>query len=93
MTFTELATLLVRHGAWIGSNQDGGGSSTLAIRDERDGRARILNEPCGEAPFLCRDRMYSIRPVANHFGIRFSASTPPDEDADSVPAHKGKDSI
>ena len=77
MTFTEVATLLVRHGAWIGSNQDGGGSTTLAIRDGKDGDVAILNEPCGEAPYLCQGRMYNVRPVANHLGIRFRASTPP----------------
>ena len=76
MTFTEVATILVRHGAWIGSNQDGGGSSTLVIRDERDGGVTILNEPCGEIPYTCRGKLYRIRPVANHFGIRFLASTP-----------------
>jgi len=77
MTFTEVATILVRHGAWIGSNQDGGGSTTMAMRDERNGEVAILNEPCGEAPYLCQGRMYSVRPVANHLGFRFLASTPP----------------
>jgi GH25 family lysozyme M1 (1,4-beta-N-acetylmuramidase) len=77
MSFTEVATILVRHGAWIGSNQDGGGSTTLAIRDEKDGEVAILNEPCGEAPYLCQGRIYNVRPVANHLGIRFRASTPP----------------
>lgn len=76
MNFTEVATLLVRHGAWIGSNQDGGGSTTLAIRDDKDGEIRILNEPCGEAPYSCRGRVYSVRPVANALCIRFLASTP-----------------
>jgi GH25 family lysozyme M1 (1,4-beta-N-acetylmuramidase) len=77
MNFLEVASILVRHGAWIGSNQDGGGSTTLAIRDERDGAITILNDPCGESPFMCRGKLYTIRPVANHFGIRFLASTPP----------------
>ena len=82
MNFTEVATILVRHGAWIGSNQDGGGSTTLAIRDEKDGAVTMLNDPCGEAPYVCRGRAYSVRPVANAFGIRFLASTPPRPDRD-----------
>ncbi|MFH1184885.1 MAG: GH25 family lysozyme [Chloroflexota bacterium] len=77
MNFTEVATILVRHGAWIGSNQDGGGSTTLAIRDDKDGAVSILNEPFGEAAYECRGRVYRIRPVANALGIRFLASTPP----------------
>jgi GH25 family lysozyme M1 (1,4-beta-N-acetylmuramidase) len=74
MNFTEVATILMRHGAWIGSNQDGGGSTTLAVRDEVDGQPRIVNEPCGEDSYTCRDRAYRLRPVANILGIRFMAS-------------------
>jgi hypothetical protein len=77
MNFTEVATILVRHGAWIASNQDGGGSTTLVIRDDKDGAVSILNEPCGEVAYTCRDRVYRIRPVANALGIRFLASTAP----------------
>jgi GH25 family lysozyme M1 (1,4-beta-N-acetylmuramidase) len=76
MNFREVAEILVRHGAWFGSNQDGGGSTTMAIRDEHDGQVSILNEPCGEEPYMCRGKPYRMRPVANHFGIRFLASTP-----------------
>jgi hypothetical protein len=76
MNFTEVASLLIRHGAWIGANQDGGGSSTMAIRDDKDGAVRLLNQPCGEAPYMCRGKLYSVRPVANAFCIRFMASTP-----------------
>jgi hypothetical protein len=76
MSFSEVARVLLQNGAWMGSNQDGGGSTTLAVRDDHDGQVSILNEPCGEAPFICRGRTYSIRPVANHLGIRFLASTP-----------------
>jgi GH25 family lysozyme M1 (1,4-beta-N-acetylmuramidase) len=74
MNFSEVAAILVRHGAWIGANQDGGGSTTLAVRDEHDGKVTILNEPCGETQYACRGRVYAVRPVANHFGIRFLAS-------------------
>jgi GH25 family lysozyme M1 (1,4-beta-N-acetylmuramidase) len=76
MNFEEVATILIRHGAWIGSNQDGGGSTTLVVRDELDGQVRILNEPCGEDSYTCRNRAYNLRPVANIFGLRFIASTP-----------------
>jgi hypothetical protein len=95
MNFTEVATILVRHGAWIGSNQDGGGSTTLCIRDERDGGLTILNEPCGETPYMCRGKLYRVRPVANHLGIRFLASTPPVPDGESTPVPRpaGKDKL
>lgn len=95
MNFVEVATILVRHGAWIGSNQDGGGSTTLCIRDQTDGGVTILNEPCGELPFQCRQRSYKLRPVANHFGIRFLASTPPPPDGNYTPApgYSGKDQL
>ena len=83
MNFTEVAWLLIRHGAWMGSNQDGGGSTTMAVRDDKDGATRILNQPCGEAPYMCRGKLYSVRPVANAFCIRFLASTP------SSPSSKG----
>ncbi|HET6845962.1 MAG TPA: phosphodiester glycosidase family protein, partial [Anaerolineales bacterium] len=86
MNFTEVAYLLLRHGAWIGSNQDGGGSTTMAIRDDRDGAVRLLNEPCGEGSYTCRGRVYAVRPVANAFCIRFLASTP-------IPSSSGKDSL
>jgi GH25 family lysozyme M1 (1,4-beta-N-acetylmuramidase) len=76
MNFAEVAEILIRHGAWFGSNQDGGGSTTMVIRDEHDGEVTILNEPCGEDDYMCRDKKYRLRPVANHFGIRFLASTP-----------------
>jgi len=95
MSFTEVATILVRHGAWIGSNQDGGGSTTLCIRDERDGGLTILNEPCGETPYMCRGKLYRVRLVANHLGIRFLASTPPAADGESTPGlpPPGKDEL
>jgi hypothetical protein len=76
MNFTEVAAIMIREGAWIASNQDGGGSTTMAVRDDKDGGVRILNEPCGEAPYTCRGKIYSVRPVANAFCIRFMASTP-----------------
>jgi len=73
MTFAEVADILVKHGAWIGSNQDGGGSTTLVVRDEQDNQPRILNEPCGTESYVSRGRTYKLRSVANHFGIKFGA--------------------
>lgn len=70
MTFTEVATILVREGAWIGANLDGGGSTTMVVRDELDGQPRILNTPCGENPYMSRGETFKVRSVANHFGLR-----------------------
>jgi hypothetical protein len=95
MNFTEVASVLIRHGAWIASNQDGGGSTTMAIRDDKDGKVRILNQPCGEAPYVCRGKTYSVRPVANAFCIRFLASTAasPSSEAGTSMGGGGKDSL
>lgn len=95
MSFTEVAAILIRHGAWIASNQDGGGSTTMAVRDDKDGEVRILNEPCGEAPYVCRGKKYRMRPVANAFCIRFLASTPesPSSDAGTSMSGSAKDSL
>jgi GH25 family lysozyme M1 (1,4-beta-N-acetylmuramidase) len=73
MTFAEVANILVKHGAWVGANQDGGGSTTLVVRDEQDGQPRILNEPCGTESYASRGRTYRLRSVANHLGIRLTA--------------------
>jgi hypothetical protein len=73
MTFSEVATILARQGSWVGSNQDGGGSTTLVVRDEQDNQPRILNEPCGSESYVSRGKTYKVRAVANHLGIRFPA--------------------
>ncbi len=73
MTFSEVANILVKQGAWVGSNQDGGGSTTLVVRDEQDNQPKILNEPCGTESYSSRGKTYKLRSVANHFGIRFNA--------------------
>jgi exopolysaccharide biosynthesis protein len=70
MNFTELASILVRENTWIGANLDGGGSTTLVVRDEVDGEPRILNTPCGENVYISRGLTYKLRSVANHFGLR-----------------------
>jgi GH25 family lysozyme M1 (1,4-beta-N-acetylmuramidase) len=95
MNFTEVASILIRHGAWIGSNQDGGGSTTMAIRDDKDGAVRILNDPCGEGRYECRGKTYSVRPVANAFCIRFLASTPasPSSEAGTIHGAGAKDAL
>ncbi len=95
MNFTEVASVLVRHGAWMASNQDGGGSTTMVVRDEADGAVRILNQPCGEEPYACRGKTYSLRPVANAFCIRFLASTPaePENKGGLNLTGSGKDSL
>ena len=61
-TFSELADILIAHGAHYGVSLDGGGSSTMVIQGE-DGQARILNTPI--------DQYVPGRetPVANHIGI------------------------
>jgi len=61
-TFQELAQLLKDLGAHYAMALDGGGSSTLVIRDE-NGNARVLNSPI--------DHLIpgNERVVANHFGV------------------------
>ena len=61
-TFDELADILIAHGAYFGMSLDGGGSSTLVVRDE-NGQPRILNTPIDQY-VPGRER-----PVANHIGI------------------------
>lgn len=64
VTLTELANLAARHGAAIGLNLDGGGSSTLVMADET-GEPLFLNVPIrGRIP------PGRERPVGNHLGLR-----------------------
>lgn len=65
MTLAELATLMIELGAHDAMNLDGGGSSTLVIRDA-DGNPRILNSPI-DLYIPGRER-----PVGNHLGIYFN---------------------
>ena len=60
-TLEELASILVEHGAYIGMNLDGGGSSTLVM--ERGSRPAVLNTPINNG-IPGRER-----PVGNHLGI------------------------
>jgi len=61
-TLAELAEILLAYGGHVGMNMDGGGSSTLVMRDAL-GRAVALNSPINHG---IRSRQ---RPVANHLGI------------------------
>ena len=61
MTLSELAELLHELGAYDALNLDGGGSSTMVMRE--NGHSRTLN-----APFHTRVPMRQ-RPVANHLGV------------------------
>jgi len=64
VTLTELANVAARHGAAVGLNLDGGGSSALVMAGD-DGEPMILNSPIrGRIP------PGRERPVANHLGIR-----------------------
>jgi hypothetical protein len=61
VSLRELADLMIEFGAETAMNLDGGGSSTLAVREQ--GRARVLNTPI-------HARIAGLsRPVANHLGI------------------------
>jgi hypothetical protein len=62
MTVQELARLMASLGAEYAMNLDGGGSSTLVMRDAR-GHTRVLNSPIDNY-IPGRER-----PVANHVGI------------------------
>lgn len=64
VTLFELADMLVAEGATMAINLDGGGSTTLVIRDE-DGKGRVLNVPVGIA-----DQPGSERPVGSNLGVR-----------------------
>ncbi len=61
-TFQDLAELLQKQGAYFGMAMDGGGSSTLVIRD-KNGSPEILNSPIDN--YLPGRE----RPVGNHLGI------------------------
>lgn len=71
VTQMELAELLVAEGATLAVNLDGGGSTTLVIRDEQQGeqvnekrKGRILNVPVGIA-----NQPGSERPVGFNLGV------------------------
>lgn len=66
MTLPELTALLQQLGADSAINMDGGGSSTMVLRE--DGKLQIANSPI-HTGIPGRER-----PVGNHLGLRFDAS-------------------
>ncbi|HUR36420.1 MAG TPA: phosphodiester glycosidase family protein, partial [Terriglobales bacterium] len=60
MTYGQLAAEMVRLGAYTAINLDGGGSSTLVIRDE-NGHLQVMNKPSDKKE----------RAVANALGVTF----------------------
>ena len=60
MTYAELARELLRLGCSAGLNLDGGGSTTLVMRDTASGQLRVVNTPSD----------HRERPVANVLGIK-----------------------
>jgi exopolysaccharide biosynthesis protein len=69
LTLLEFARLFAEFGAWNAINFDGGGSTTLAIQNEK-GQPEILNCPVDNY-IPGRER-----PVANHLGITARRVTP-----------------
>jgi hypothetical protein len=62
MTGAELAAEMSRLGCWHAINLDGGGSTTLVMRDPATGEHKVINRPSGNA----------LRPVADVVGIHIS---------------------
>lgn len=65
MTGAELATEMQRLGCWDAINLDGGGSTTLLMRDPKTDELKLLNQPSGDAE----------RAVANALGITIKRQT------------------
>ncbi len=63
VTAKELALLLQERGGYTAINLDGGGSTTLAVRDKR-GAPRVLNSPINHFYFPGEERV-----VANHLAL------------------------
>jgi exopolysaccharide biosynthesis protein len=66
-TYGELASKLIEHGAYVGMNLDGGGSSTLVIKDPATGVHAIANRPSDRSPAY--DWMSIERAVTDVIGI------------------------
>jgi exopolysaccharide biosynthesis protein len=62
MTGEELASELLRLGCFTAINLDGGGSTTLVMRDPTSGECKVINQPAANAQ----------RPVADVVGINIS---------------------
>jgi hypothetical protein len=61
-TFQELAELLIDQGAFMAMSLDGGGSSTMVVKD-KDGMPKVLNSP------IDHYIPGTERPVGTHLGI------------------------
>ncbi len=65
----ELAEIVIAYGGYTALNLDGGGSSTLVMRDD-EGKAVLLNSPI-------HNRIPGReRPVANHLGVWYETPEP-----------------
>jgi len=62
----EVGDWLLFFGAWDGINMDGGGSTTMVLRDPVSGMVNVKNSPQNEA-----FEGGGERPVGNNFGIYF----------------------
>ena len=69
-TSTETGQWLVLFGAWNGINLDGGGSTTMVI-GSNDGKAKVLNIPCGQS-----NVPNTYRYNGNSIGIRAKSLAP-----------------
>jgi hypothetical protein len=68
-SFLELAAIVIAHGGYTALNLDGGGSSTLVMRDA-EGHPMLLNSPI-------HNRIPGReRPVANHLGVWYETPEP-----------------
>jgi exopolysaccharide biosynthesis protein len=77
VTQVELADLLVAEGATLAINLDGGGSTTLVIRD-KSGKGRVVNRPVG-----IFNQPGTERPVAFNLGV---TAAPPEAEGATKPA-------
>jgi exopolysaccharide biosynthesis protein len=67
MSYSELSQQMLKLGAYHAINLDGGGSTTLVMRDPSNGELHVLNQPSD----------HRERPVANVLGIRLHPTTQP----------------
>jgi exopolysaccharide biosynthesis protein len=71
LSFPQLADEMIRLGCSDSLNLDGGGSSTLVIKDEQTGEFRVVNRPSDGHDLLIP--LSLERPVADVLGIRSSS--------------------
>jgi exopolysaccharide biosynthesis protein len=66
MNYAQLSDEMIRLGAYTAVNLDGGGSTTLVMRDGRNRKLYVMNKPSDGKP----------RPVADVLGIRIEGGLP-----------------